>query len=730
MGIRNSGLANWRSSSYPAFKLFLSILSTALLFSSLFFFAEAKASEVVLDDIKILPNGEKTTFNIGFGLPLEYLKHFPRDFGEILQIQLRLEETESRELHKEVREGSELLPPGGSQSVLVYVTYEEGVPGGPYLTLRFAHPVRFEVKPGIDRMSIAISIFDDKSDDEKAAEKNEEQKSVDQMMAKARQAITFGNNQGAIEILRKIIRIPGHQHTQEATELLGLALERDGQIPRAKFEYKKYLKRFPEGEGATRVKQRLAALRELRVQPKRRLRRTETKQAGKEQIVTFGRLTQAYSEYYVDRELDGLAEQLEQELQQRLLTTNFSVKSRYRSDERTIFGVFNANHTYDYLAGREGREDYDKSKTDVRRMYIELDDREYDVVGRIGRQSSRNGGVFGTYDGIDAGYRVTPRWLVSVMAGKPFIRTYFDTELYEKRFYGIKADVTTDDKQFSSNMFYVHQDVDGILDRQAIGGDIRYSIKGLSVFGLIDYDVAYKDLSLFNIRVGWSYTKSNKLNFSYNRRHLLMTSRALEGMSVTTIDELLKYIPEDEIRDIAEDRTRVDETLTIGNTYQINQDQQLNADVTVMRSSGSPGGTDPVKVANGDPFPEVFPVEPTDNQYIYSLQWISSNTFIERDLYVAGLRRSQYTRYIENSAFINARIPFSSAWRPGFRLSVSSRDSEAYGKRSTISPSVKLNYRISKAWSLDADIGVDIVRNELSPNEKRARGRVAYNYIF
>lgn len=688
------------------------------------------ASEVVLDEIKIIPNGDKTTFNIGFGLPLEYQKHFPRNFGEIVQIQLRLEEASDRTLHKEVREGGELLPPGGGQSVLVYVTYEEGVPGGPYLTLRFSHPVRFEIKPGTDRTSIGVTVYDEKSEKEKAVEKKEEEKSVDQMMAKARQAITFGNNKGAIEILRKIIRIPDHQHTREANEMLGLALERDGQIPRAKFEYKKYLKRFPEGEGATRVKQRLAALREQRVQPKRKLRRTKKVETRRDKIVTFGRLTQSYSEYYVDRELEGLAEELEQELQQRLLSTNFSVKSRYRGDNRTIFGVFNGHHTYDFLAGTEGREDDDKSDADVRRMYVELDDQEYDVAGKVGRQSSRNGGVFGTFDGLVAGYRVTPRWLVSAMAGKPVIRTYTDVDLYEKSFYGVKADVTTENKELSSNMFFVRQDVDGILDRQAIGGDIRYAKKGLSIFGLVDYDLAYGDLSLFNLRIGWNYTKANKLNFSFNRRHLLMTSRALEGMSVTTIEELLDYLPEDEIRDIAEERTREDDTLTIGNSYQINKDQQLNADVTILRSSGSPGGVDPIELANGDPDPTIYPVEATGNQYIYSLQWISSNTFIERDLYVVGIRRSDFTRYTENSMFINARVPFTTQWRPGFRLNVSNRDSESFGKRTTVSPQVKLNYRLNKSWSFDADLGVDIVKNDIAPNEIRARGRVAYSYIF
>ena len=699
------------------------------------------AAQVVLDEVEVTTNGEATTFTINFGLPLEYQKHFPRNVGEIVQIQLSLDkdDDDDRVLHKEVREGGELLTPDGGESVLVYVTYEEGVPGGPYLTLRFTHPVRFDIRPGANRRSVAIIVYDDKKDEKKSDNKTglgeQAAKPVDLMMAKARQSITFGNNKGAIDLLRKIIRKKNHGHTQEATELLGLALERDKQIPRAKYEYRKYLKSYPEGEGSVRVSQRLAALRAIRAKPKRKLRRSK-RAKRRDKIMTFGRFTQAYSEYYVDRELEGLAEEIEQELQQQLLSSNFSVKSRYRDKDRTIFGVFNASHSRDFLAGTAGREDDDRDDSDIRRMYVDVDDHVYNIVAKVGRQSSRNGGVFGTFDGVVAGYRIKPRWLVSAMAGKPIIRTFSDIDIYEKYFYGIKFDVTSENKKFSNNIFFVQQEVDGILDRQAIGGDVRYAKKGLSIFGLLDYDLFYNDVSLFNVRVGWSYSKSNKLNFSFNRRQLYMTSRALEGMSVNTIDELLDVISEKEIQKIAKERTRSNDTLTIGNSYQINKDQQFNADVTILQSSGAPGGTDPVEEAALiiDPTlpldSTIFPVDATGNQYIYSLQWISSNTFVKRDLYVVGLRRSEFSRYTDNSVFVNARVPINKKWRSGFRLNVSKRESSAFGGRSTISPLIKLNYRLSRAWSFDSEIGFDFVENDGSPNEVRTRGRVAYNYTF
>jgi hypothetical protein len=701
----------------------------------------ALASQIVLDEVKIKPTALGTTIDIAFGIPLVYQKHFPQKYGEIVQIQLRLDDDGTREIHKEVREGGELLTAEGKSSVLVYITYEEGVPGGPYLTLRFAHPVKFDVIPGPDGTSLSVKVYDDKLNPAasgkagvaKEGKKEAEAKKADLMMAKARQAITFGNNKGAIEILRKILRLPDNVHTQEAYELLGLALERDKQIPRAKYEYKKYLKRYPEGEGSVRVRQRLAALRDLRVKAKRKLRRS-ARGRRPSQLITFGRFTQAYSEYYLDRDLTPEEEAVEETLLQRLLTSHLSVKSRYRSEERTVQAIFNASQTHDFLAGDPGREDDKENESDVRRLYIDVDDHKYGYSGRLGRQSSRNGGVFGTFDGAIVGYQVAPKWVVSAMAGKPVIRVYNDIDIYKKFFYGVKADVVSADKRFGSNLFLVNQTVDGITDRQAAGGDIRYARKGLSIFGLLDYDILYSELSLFNVRIGWNYTKSNKFNFSYNRRNLVMTSRAVDGMSVTTIDALRDYLSESEIRRIAEERTRLDETLTIGNTYQINKNRQLNVDVTMLQSSAVPEGIDPVKqqLQLTDPTvdPTVYGYDATSMQYIYSMQLISSSTFIARDLYVLGLRRSEFDTYTDTSAYINARVPLFEKWRPGFRLNLSNRDSQSYGKSTTISPSLKINYRLSKTWSFDGDLGLDFVDNTTQPDEVRKRIRLAYNVTF
>jgi len=64
----------------------------------------------------------------------------------------------------------------------------------------------------------------------------------------------------AIALYTKILAYPNHPYRQDAQEYLGLARERNGQLAQAKAEYEAYLKLYPKGEGADRVRQRLTGL--------------------------------------------------------------------------------------------------------------------------------------------------------------------------------------------------------------------------------------------------------------------------------------------------------------------------------------------------------------------------------------------------------------------------------------------------------------------------------------
>lgn len=743
------------------------VVAIVLVLFVMIFPPASQASETVLSDINISSKDDKTIIDIDLGLPLGYVKHFPQTFGEILQIQLLLDKGGDRRIHKEVRQGSDLKPPPGIEPILIYVTYEEGVPGGPYLTLRFDHPVRFEVLAGSSLTTLTIAVFEkQKTASQEDAEqiiapvkgisademKKTEAKPDDELMAKARQSLTFGDNTGSIELLRKVIATPESQHAQDARELLGLALERSNQIPRAKFEYKKYLKLYKEGSGPNRVKQRLTALQNIGLDKRKKLR-VSKRSSDQDNYRVFGRWSQAFSTRFLQRQAKDADDRVGAEdlVLTRLATTNVNIRGRYRGEERNIQTVFTGNHTYDVLGDNKRSTFNNEVENDtegrITELYVDYDEFKKGLTATVGRQNARDSGVFGRFDGVIGGYQILPEVKAYAYAGKPV--SFFNID-FDKSFIGARVDVGKRKSPLNGNLYYVQQEIDGIDDRQAFGGGVRYSDKETTLFGIADYDILFGKLTLVNIRWGWKYIENSKLNISYNRRNLLFTSTAINGQKILSISDLLEIpsITEEDLREMAVARTSDSQTITIGNSYNFDKDRQLDVDLNVFDSGGTQEKKfTPQQIADanaiypdytitGDALNEITPLPGTGNQYSLSMQYISSNTFKEQDLYVLGLRYSDYTHYDEISVFINARMPPINGWKMQPRLAIGHRKfsetSLSAGTRLSVFPSLKVDYRWKKKWVFDVEVGADFVKysNANVNDETRQNLRVGYHYTF
>ena len=795
------------------------------------------ASQIVLQDIKIEKRGEDTFINFDLGIPLNYVKHFPTNSGEILQIQLLLEAEQGREIHKEVRQGNELAPPPGMDQLLIYVTYEEGVPGGPYLTLRFARPVSFEVQAGDSLTTLGVLVHDDQGPkkpvmakkpaeeeettgvpatpgipppgpeismktleeqvfnqaeksaqtlDQKAqqppqAEQKEpvpesttakaqkpaektagtselpiavgpaavpkpgvskpaiplkSDKEVDELMAKARQALTFGDNDGAIQLLRRIVAMPENEHTQDARELIGLALERSNQIPRAKFEYKKYLKLYKEGEGATRVSQRLQALQSVDTERRKKLRRTVRRKENA--ITTFGRWSQAFTTRFQQRQPENDDDNVGSEdiVLTRRIDSNLSVRSRMRTADENIQAVFTGNQVFDLI-------DSDETESQISSFYLDYDAFKDGYYTILGRQRVRNSGVFSRFDGAIAGYDFLPWMRAHAYIGKP-VELHDDRNI-DNGFWGLKVDVGRRNDPVNMNLYMTNQQADGFADRQAFGAGVRYSDRDMTLFGLLDYDFLFDEVNLFNFRWGWKYLENTKLNVSYNFRQLLFLTSALNNQPITTtLSDVVGILGEAETRELAKDRTNASSTLTIGNSHQFDRDNQLNVDLTLFTSSGTETRMDLYNPVNCNADNDnsdcimvgVTGAPSTDTQYTLSGQWISGNLFAQRDLYVFGMRLSKFDTYDDITMFANARLPDIDRWKPRPRLNMSYREfneeSSTDGHRFSIAPSVKVDYAWKKEWIFDIELGFEWVTytDERFDDETRQNIRMGYSYSF
>ena len=771
------------------------------------------ASQTVLQDIKIVPKEDETYVDFDLGIPLNYVKHFPQAVGEILQIQLLVDTELNRDIHKEIRQGADLAPPPGNKQLLVYVTYEEGVPGGPYLTLRFAKPVSFRVEAGDSLTSLTVIIKDDQAEkpgstavaatedasdpkettpepavtppsnvpeislktlreqvfnqakkseeklDQKVTAKAEENKpdtgrkgsgrdpknkkdavDVGQLLAKARQALTFGDNDGAIQLLRKIITKGESEHTQDARELVGLALERSNQIPRAKFEYKKYLKIYKEGDGPIRVQQRLTALQSIISDKRKKLRRSTRSKQGDSYSV-FGRWSQAYSTRFQQRipENDDQRVGTEDIVLTRRTDSHLTLRGRYRTEERNVQAVFTGNHSYDLIDSTE-------TEHRISSLYLDYDVFKHGYYTILGRQRVRNSGVFGRFDGIIGGYDVLPWMRANAFFGTPV--EFNDDRGLDKGFWGFKLDIGKRNDPININVYMVDQTVDGFNDRNAVGAGLRYSDKEHTVFGLLDYDVLFNEVNLFNVRWGWKYLEKSRLNVSFNRRRLLFLTSALNNQPINaTISTMVAEFGIEGVRQLAKDRTSESDTLTIGNSYQFDRDNQFNVDLTMFSSSGTVDRLDIARPVgcidqtNGVDSSQCTDIRPvvgapgTGNQYTLSAQLIAGNLFAERDLYVFGLRVSAFDSYDDISIFSNARLPGINRWKPRPRLNLSYRDivsGQFPGTRIALEPSIKVDYAWKKEWIFEFELGMEFVEysNPGTDDEVRQNIRIGYNYTF
>jgi hypothetical protein len=118
------------------------------------------------------------------------------------------------------------------------------------------------------------------------------------MIELIRYAMTAGEYDKAIRMLEGFLQEPENYYTKEAMELLGLARERNGQTAHAKAEYKAFLQKYPVGEDAERVQQRLLGLITAPKTPKEPLRDLAEEKAVEWQ--SHGNLSQRYRRTEVD----------------------------------------------------------------------------------------------------------------------------------------------------------------------------------------------------------------------------------------------------------------------------------------------------------------------------------------------------------------------------------------------------------------------------------------------
>ena len=509
------------------------------------------------------------------------------------------------------------------------------------------------------------------------------EKQLDSLMQRAKTDFKNKKYSSSIRYLNALLAAGQHKYSHEALELLGLARQRKGQTAHAVETYKKYLSLYPDADGSDRVRQRLNGLLTAASTPRKNIRMSTTEERGN--VTTYGSLAQYYQNNTTSVNDIGTTTTLSQ------LVTFFDLTTLLKTTEFDHRFQFTSDHVYDFI------DSDDDSEFRFIEAYYELSYRKTGTSGRFGRQPIRTGGILNRFDGLSVGYQFTPDMRINFLGGFP-VDIDNKTSINEhKTFYGFTFETGTFLQHWSMNLFYFDQENDGLKESNPLGADVRYRDKKVLVFGMVDYDLLYDELTILqlntNILLNQNWTVY--MNVLKRKSPLLATSNALIGRQEQSLEELKEVLNIEQIYQLARDRTADSETVTFGGSKQLNEKHQVTADITFIHRGAT--------IASEG----VAATPDTGTDYYINTQFIANNLLMKHDSNVFGVRFYDTNSSNTISFIANSRFPVARKWRLNPRLQFDIREFSNGRSQQKLRALLRTDYRYIKKVLLEFDIGYD-----------------------
>jgi tetratricopeptide (TPR) repeat protein len=514
------------------------------------------------------------------------------------------------------------------------------------------------------------------------------------LFERGRQAILREDYSAAADSFTEILALPENLYSRDAQEYLGLCQERRGLFAKAREAYEEYLRRYPDGDDAQRVRQRLANL-PTSVIASDTLRDAKPKSAS--EMMVYGGISQFY--YHGNSQIDSrqtIANVLEQSslslTDQSTLITNVDLTTRWRDADHDSRVVYRHTYSYSYL------EDVNDSNR-LNAAYYEYNSKPGNWLARLGRQPGNTGGTLGRFDGAWLGVGINPVWRINAIAGEPVEFLDIDSE---RRFFGLNTDFSVSGGRWSGNLYVIRQTVDDIADRQAVGAELRYLTGGVSLFSLLDYDTLFQAMNVAMLQGTWTSSAKTSYNLllDWRRAPTLQTSTATNGEATTSIKQLLQSYTEEELRERAEALTATSTLASVGFTHQYNKTWQFAADIRVTHVSDTKGtNLVPPAVDDGD---------------IYTLtgQVIGTGLIAKNDLSIITVNAITADDYDAKSLALANRSLLGNRWTLDASVRWYVREGNDGSERTQAYPLVRVGYKWKENLTFEAEIGMENIEDK------------------
>lgn len=509
----------------------------------------------------------------------------------------------------------------------------------------------------------------------------------------ARRAMSRKDYAKSTELLTKLTRQPEYPARSQAQELLGLTRERAGQVAHAKAEYQEYLRRYPDGDAAGRIRKRLRALATAALAAK-------TGTGGGRDDGAWKLTGGAAQTYRWENNSITAPEVNTSQQTQNAVYTDGDFIARRRGEQYDFVARVSAGYAKDMLTNGPG----DQAR--VSAAFVELTDRERGIAARFGRQSRNSGGLLGTFDGLFGSYQLRPKMAVNVAVGLPVESTRSSPQT-DRQFIGISTDFGPFREHWDFSTYLIAQQYAGETDRRAVGFETRYFVPGRTLVTLIDYDFFYQQLNSVVLMGSLQLPARWALSFNLDHRQspVLTTRNALIGQPVATLDELLGLFSSEEIRRLAEDRTPLSDAYSLSLSRPLGERFEMSLDVFASRTAAS--------VASGGV--EATPATGLDRTI--QLQLSGSSLWKSSDWWVLQLRTQDSSNRKIDSVGLASRLPIGGAWRLGPRIRVDRRVSQLDSAREILYvPTLRLDYQKGRTW-IEFEGGAELGSRDLLPVE-------------
>ncbi len=508
-------------------------------------------------------------------------------------------------------------------------------------------------------------------------------------MAQAEAAIATKDYFRATRLLTALAAQKGNPDSARAQELLATTREANGQLAQAVAEYDTYLRQYPDGDGAARVRARRAAL--------------VGGGAAADGSGTRGVVSLTYrmndggerpdpSPNFYDKRFTALTAALQ------FSTTATSANGRSRL-------VFSG-------AGDLASSGVPSRDPKISEAFFDYTWAANGATVTVGRFKPNPRGVGYRVDGVALSFPIADGITIGVDAGKAVNSSRSD--LFGDDRHLVAASVTLSDRILPGDVsFYVAGQWDGSdLDREAVGAEYsRDFAAGGSVFASAEYDLKFSQVNRVQISGNTTLGNGDRISASaaYYRSPTLSLENALYGQLGLTIDDLRLSYTEQEIEDFARDQSS--KVATAGVTYSTTLDPRwsLLLDASILQIDGPPAGNTKVCPPGFPPGCGSFNVQAVGDlgTRVYAGgTLVGTSIFTNGDNVNLGLRYSKgsddHLITIDASVYVPVTDAFSI--RPRIRVGKRINDN-GQPDDDIVMGSVSAKYRFNRTTSFQIDVG-------------------------